>query len=149
MQEPIPSPDIQKPNLLRTSLPVIAGAIKRPLEPEEVHAIGFVVDASAASFTTASDVVSQGFGVTEGQTSQEAKRAVRAKIGEVTNKAMQTRIEEAVTRGNMEEVAKFQAIQQALAIGDMLVRQRDAKGEDFSLGGVPELLLPDWIKNYR
>lgn len=134
-------PEAQRVDMLRQSLPLVQAQIGRKLEGEEAKAIGFVLDRNEQAF--ASEVLDKG------SNAQDSKWRIRQAIGNVTETEIGRRIAIASGQGDGDEMKKLSTIRNAIASLDADVRQRYEKGEDFSLGAVPEYFLPDWVKNYR
>lgn len=134
-------PELQKVDVMRQSLPLVQARIGRNLEREEVKAIGFVLDRNEQAF--ASEVLDKG------SNAQDSKWRIRQAIGDATETEIGRRIAIASEQGDGDEMKKLSAIRNAIASLDVDVRQRYERGEDFSLGAVPEYFLPDWVRNYR
>lgn len=145
MGEPQKPPE-QHATVLQQAVPLIAAKIGRPIEREEIRAIGFVLDTSQSGIG-AQAFVSDTLGVSQAMDAHAAKWAMRQKVREATDREIQKRIIAAVS--NTEEVAKLSTLQEMYASSDVMAQERYNSGEDFSLGAVPEYFLPDWIKNYR
>ena len=130
-------------HVLQKSVPLIEVRIGRGLQTEEKRAIGFVLDRTSQA-RDEHIFVSGILGI--GENPQESKWAIRQKVRVVTETEINRRTGDAVDRGDTQEIDKLRAIRESFAAFDRQIEGRYRRGEDFSLGAIPEYFLPEWVK---
>lgn len=135
-----------KRDLLRRSLvPAVQSAIGRVPNLTEIRAMGFVIEKKRSGEVQASPFMENVFGVRQGMPPRDAAWAIHTVIHN-------TRVEElerllAENSGNPEEQRKFKADKRLAENAHRNAEDGFRRGESLEkLGGIPDYMLPDWLK---